>query len=106
MTAILDITAANGVPRFRVVLYEPGETGPYPAARDDERPMVEVYDRRYPHTEHGQFTGGRYFVETLAGSTHGAGISLDGGVDDWTLDGPSYALVRAWLRSHYPEVMA
>lgn len=99
---VLDITAKNGVP-FRVVFYLPGAVGPFPAAKEDERPTVEFYDRRYPHTEHGQFTGGRYFLSTIFPGDQG--VWLHGGVDAWTVDGASMLVVRAWWRHLIDRVL-
>lgn len=85
----LDMIARNGVP-FRAVI-------------NDEDGTVAFYDRRHPHTEHGQFTGGRYFISTLLDEdVYGpgpAGLNLYGGVDDWSLDAKTYALVLDWLRT-------
>jgi hypothetical protein len=57
----------------------------------EEDPLVEFYDARYPHTEHGQFVS-RYCLSTLLGKdgfsspVRNAGLNLDGGVDDWSID--------------------
>lgn len=95
----LDFVAANGVP-FRAVRLAAGEHGNYPAAVATE-PVVEFYDRRYPHTEDGQFTGARYYVATIMGrdayGSGAGGLSLDGGSPDWTVDALAMALVRSWL---------
>lgn len=69
---------------------------------DDDRAGVEFYDTRYAHTRFGQFTGGRYFVETILGDDrYGSGvggINLDAGVADWSLSADATDLVRDWLR--------
>ncbi len=97
-TFILDVFNVRGVP-LRVIAYAPGATGPYPAAADPARALIEFYDRRYPHTEHGQFTGGRYDVETLQREPVRGGINLHGGVHDWFLNGAAWTLVETWLAS-------
>lgn len=94
---VLDVVASHGVP-FRVVAYPPGATGPYPAARDETRAIVEFYDRRYAHTEHGQFTGGRYRVSNLLDDPP-RGLMLHGGVSDWAIDPAAMDLVLRWLTS-------
>jgi len=53
---------------------------------NDGEAMVEFYDARYPHTEHGQFVS-RYRLSTLNGHAPGTGIDLDGGVPDWSVTG-------------------
>lgn len=94
----LDIVAENDVP-FRVVLLGPGEENAvYPAATD-EHAIVEFYDRRYPHTEHGQFTGARYFLSTLLEEVPWYyPLALDGGVREWRLDHLTRRVVTAWAR--------
>ena len=98
--ALLDVTSRTGVP-FRFVYYPPGSTGPYPAARDADRALVEVYDRRYrnvPENANGQFTGARYYVTTLlAPEDRDYGLILAGGIDEWTVDAATMRLVREWL---------
>lgn len=100
MTAIihrLDVHAANGIP-FRVVYVPPGQPSlNFPRLDADERDLVEFYDLRYPHTPDGQFTGGRYYVDTLLDAD--GGLILDGGVPDWVVDWPNMQVVRGWLRS-------
>jgi len=65
-------------------------------------PMVEFFDRRFPHTPFGQFTGGRYLVATLLASdrAQGAGLLLDGGVADWRICSRARKLVECWLAGH------
>ncbi len=53
---------------------------------NDGEAMVEFYDARYPHTEHGQFVS-RYRLSTLNGHDPGTGIDLDGGIPDWSVTG-------------------
>lgn len=60
-------------------------------------PMVEFYDARHPHTEHGQFVT-RYFADSLAECT-GTGLCLDGGCASWSIDKHSRCLVSAAVRA-------
>jgi hypothetical protein len=65
---------------------------------DEDKPIVEFYDRRYPHTEFGQFVS-RYYVSTLLEDPTG-GLCLDGGnPNSWTVSADDMALVRAYLRA-------
>lgn len=56
---------------------------------DDPRPMIEFYDATYIGDKfgpRGQFTGGRYFVETLDERYDSAvDLALDGGIPVWSL---------------------
>jgi hypothetical protein len=83
-----DFTAANGVP-FRASIEAPR------AVPADGRLAVAFYDRRYPHTEHGQFVSD-YFVSTVLDIV--GGLMLYGGVDDWVVDADSMAEVQHWVR--------
>ena len=58
--------------------------------------MVEFYDRRYMHTNYGQFIG-RYYLETLL-ERNIVGLCLDGGVPSWSLSAHDFAQVHAWLK--------
>lgn len=99
----MSITAANGV-RFNVRILRNGARygADHVLTWEEDRPGVEFYDTRYPHTEFGQFTGGRYYVDTILGRDGwGAGIGgldLDGGIPAWRVDAESMTIVRAWLR--------
>ena len=46
-------------------------------------PMVDIYDSRYPHTEHGQFVS-RYYASTLLAHRYG-GLQLYGNEVSWRL---------------------
>ena len=72
---------------------------------DEDKPMVEFYDRRYPHTQYGQFVS-RYYVGTLLGyeGFYGGeptgGLCLDGGnAKEWSVSADGMALVRAYLKA-------
>lgn len=90
----LDVVAANGTP-FRVIAYAPNAAGPI-RAYDPTKARVEFYDRRYPHTSQGQFTGGSYLLETLLEGS-GWGLCLAGGVAAWSIDEATMRLVEQWL---------
>lgn len=49
---------------------------------NEDMPLVEFYDSRYPHTEYGQFVS-RYYLDTII--NHDEGLSLDAGVTAWTV---------------------
>ena len=72
---------------------------------NEEQLLIEFYDDRYKHTEHGQFVS-RYYAETLLGNeyewherigTDGHGLCLDGGVKDWAIDALSCEMVLRWI---------
>lgn len=101
--ARIDVTASHGVPFM--VLY------------DVPSGLVEFYDLRYPMRHFnsevraklgadmpGQFVS-RYYVTTLLGEDEHSpdhidwgALLLDGGVDDWKIDGQAMRMVRWWLR--------
>jgi len=68
---------------------------------DGDRPLVEFYDARYPHTQFGQFVS-RYYVSTILGTDgYGSaegGLSLDGGIPEWTVSADDMATVRTFLQ--------
>lgn len=92
----LSVTAANGVP-FTVRLVRKGDHYGLDGClvHDEDDPLVEFYDARYPHTEYGQFVS-RYYLSTLLDDPVW-GLDLDGGVEDWTVDGDTMSTVYVWL---------
>lgn len=88
---ILDVHAGNGVP-FRVIAHTAGSR-----PGDGGHATVEFYDRRHPHTEHGQFTGGSYALASLLDDRPRRGLMLHMGVSAWTLDPFTMARVMEWL---------
>jgi len=71
---------------------------------DSEKPMVEFYDARYPHTEFGQFVS-RYNVETILGKDRWGhaegGLILDGGnANEWSVSKHHMDIVRAYLKGY------
>lgn len=70
-----------------VMTLEPGST-----------PLVEFFDKRYMHTPFGQFTGGRYYLETVIDVIkERRGLCLDGGIPEWSVDADSMQLVGEFL---------
>ena len=99
--------------RFNLVLICEGDSyGLDNCLTHDEvnKPMVEFYDARYPHTEHGQFVS-RYYVASLDGTCQFSngypinmvGLCLDGGVDPWAIDANAGEQVLRWLKSTLNE---
>lgn len=86
MDHMIDVVAENGIP-FRAVVNK----------KVDREAIIHFYDRRYHHTENGQFTGASYYVSTFLEASEG-GLSLYGGVADWTLDAVTFRMVRNWVR--------
>jgi hypothetical protein len=83
---------------FRVVFIPKGETPEnYPAAQNDEHDIVEFYDRDYPHTPDGQFTGGRYRASTLLDKEECYGLDLCGQEPKWKVPAKNMALALDWL---------
>ena len=68
---------------------------------NDDRPMVEFYDRRYQHgdwPDRGQFVS-RYYVSTLL-EVKDRGLCLDGGnANEWSVSADGMAIVRAYLKA-------
>lgn len=62
--------------------------------------LVEFYDYRYrddKEWKRGQFVS-RYYAETLLKHDLNFGLSLDGGVPEWTVSAESMREILAWLR--------
>ena len=80
---IFDLTTQEVTP-FRVRLVMNGEKYGREdcLTHDKNEPLVEFFDKRYPHTPNGQFVS-RYFLETIMNITNG--LNLDGGVSDWVV---------------------
>lgn len=60
-------------------------------------PLVEFYDSRYPHTEHGQFVS-RYYLDTILNRDPRFGLSLDGGIEEWTVPAQAMGEVITTLK--------
>lgn len=93
-----EFIAENGV-KFKVVIIEVGDTYgvSHCLTNQSKVPLVEFYDTRFQHTEHGQFVS-RYHLHTLLQSN--AGLDLQGGVDSWSIDSKSMEKVRKFLDSY------
>ena len=63
---------------------------------NEEEPLVEFYDARYPHTELGQFVS-RYYLTTLLDKNKDVGLDLDGGIPDWKIQAKEMNEVIEWL---------
>ena len=103
---ILRFMADNGVTFTARILRKGDRHGAGLALTyQDDRPQIEFYDFRYVErfTRFGQFVSSYYvdtflhgFNETMVASP--GGFCLHGGVDSWSIDGYSYALVVGWLK--------
>jgi len=83
--------------------------GKHACVHNEEEPMVEFYDGRYPHDPvggdlRGQFVS-RYYLSTLTehqtkphALQGGGGLNLQGDAPDWSIDGPSFALAVAYAQ--------
>ena len=66
----------------------------------ERKPLVEFYDYRHrddKEWKRGQFVS-RYYAETLLKHDLNFGLSLDGGVPEWTVSAESMREILAWLR--------
>lgn len=100
-------TAAHGVPfTVRVVLLgDRYGLNNCLTHEKEEDPLVEFYDARYPHTEHGQFVS-RYYASTLCegrSRLERVGLCLDGGIPAWSVDSFSMRRVFDFLHGALPE---
>lgn len=94
------VTAANGI-TFGVRIVDVGDSYGYNFGQiNNDRPMVEFYDTRYPHTSFGQFVA-RYYLSSLLDSSRGSladsGLCLDMGIADWRIDGPTMRKVLDFI---------
>lgn len=69
-----------------------------------DKPLVEFYDSRFPHTEYGQFVC-RYWVETILESAND-GLILDFGIPNWQIDADQMQQVRQWLLTYLQDTAA
>ena len=66
----------------------------------ERKPRVEFYDYRHrddKEWKRGQFVS-RYYAETILKHDLNFGLSLDGGVPEWTVSAESMRDILAWLR--------
>ena len=70
-------------------------------AKYGQMPGVEVYDATYENDPRfgnlGQFTTGRYYLETLLEGS--GGLCTCGHVPEWSIGAEEMANVRIWLRT-------
>jgi len=69
---------------------------------DAGMPSVEFFDATYEGTSHGplgQFTTGRYYVDTILEGPRLQGLNLYGAEPVWNIDGEAMGIVRDWLRN-------
>jgi hypothetical protein len=88
---------SDHTPPFCVRIVEKGDSYGYQNCLTHEKdtPLVEFYDRRYPHTDYGQFVA-RYDMATFMG--HGeCGLDLHGGIPEWKVTAEGIRKVRAWI---------
>ena len=97
---IFDIPTKEITP-FRIRVVMSGEN----YGRDDclthegSEPLVEFFDKRFPHTPNGQFVS-RYYLETVVKISDG--LNLDGGVDAWKVSKEGIDFVQEKLKELIP----
>ena len=113
---ILEIVNQETKIPFIVKISEPGDPYQLPASASGTSggsyitldPVIDFYDARYPHTQltdklAGQLTGGSYYVATLTKdkkSLMEGGLDLNGGEEDWSIDGNTMKQVFAFIEEH------
>ena len=68
---------------------------------NEGEPLVEFYDSRFD--KHGCWMGrgqfvSRYYVSTILGGEYPNGLSLDGGIPEWTVSAEDMAAVQTYLK--------
>ena len=81
------------------------------------KPLVEFYDADYKNKgsfgSYGQFTGGRYFLETLqgkdgfssGGGEHRRELSLDDSIPKWTVSAKDMNVIMDWLDAREAQLL-
>ena len=81
------------------------------------RPLVEFYDADYKRDPsfgpYGQFTGGRYYLETLQGKDglysnqgeHRRELSLDDSISKWTVSAKDMNVIMDWLDARESQLL-
>lgn len=93
----ITVTSAISGVRFNVRILNEGDAYGLSGAlawEHEDRPGVEFYDSRYPHTPLGQFVS-RYFVDDIIDGT--TGLDLMGYEPSWKIDAAAMSIVRSWL---------
>lgn len=96
MNKIMDFVS-SGIP-FRTVIIEQGDKyGLNNVLTNNNRdPIIQFFDRRFNHSENGQFISS-YYMHTLLNHNPNNGLCLQGGVLDWNISMTGMALVVNWL---------
>jgi hypothetical protein len=96
MNKIMDFVS-NGIP-FRSRIVEQGDKYGLndSLVNMNADPVIEFYDRRYNHSENGQFVS-RYSMITLLEHEKDNGLCLQGGVPDWNITADSMFAIVSWL---------
>ena len=66
---------------------------------NDKAPMVEFYDTRFDQNDwmgRGQFVS-RYYVDTIMDGNYPNGLSLDGGIPEWTVNADEMRCIQRFL---------
>lgn len=113
--------------KFNVVVVLPGERygscfhrdkeGRLPCVNENAEPLVEFWDAKqegnpaFDDQLRGQFTGGRYHLSTLDGTSEFShpspyGIQLDGGIDVWQVSAQNVEDAIAYARQAAAEADA
>jgi hypothetical protein len=76
------------------------------AMKHKGEPMIEFFDVRYLHTPYGQFTGGRYLLDTFMELGDDRGLCLDGGIPEWSLSAEAVRSVQQWVVRDYSHLVS
>ena len=97
---VFDIPTKEITP-FRIRVVMSGESYGKDDCLTHERsePLVEFFDKRFPHTPNGQFVS-RYYLETVVKMSNG--LNLDGGVDAWKVSKEGIDFVQEKLKELIP----
>lgn len=85
------------IDKFNLRIVRKGDGYGIGLTHNKDEPMVEFYDDRYPHTEHGQFVS-RYYVSTIL-ERDNRGLCLEGAEPEWSVTAGDMAIIRAWVAS-------
>jgi len=89
------------VEKFNVRIVKTGDKyGRNDCLTNDRAAMVEFYDSRYTDQtfgDCGQFVS-RYYISTLVESKFPYGLSLDGGIPEWSVSAEGMAQVLEYIQ--------
>lgn len=96
MNKIMDFVS-NGIP-FRSRIIEQGDKYGLNdcLVNRNADPIIQFFDRRFNHSENGQFVSS-YYMATLLNQETNNGLCLQGGVPDWNISAASMDAVVSWL---------